>query len=148
MPITPLHFGTAMLLKRASGPRFSLLAFALSQVLLDLEPGLKLLGLLPEGAGLHAGHTWPTGAGVVLVAAAASAVGFRWLGQKSPTAWSSVAGSALGVVSHLLLDAVYHADVAVSIGLPGLNAVVSPSGLDGVLLVALVAGLAVSKMRW
>jgi hypothetical protein len=148
VPITPLHLGPALLLKRAAGSKFNLAAFIIAQVLLDLEPVLKILGLVPIQGGLHLSHTWPTGAGVVLVAAAASAWGFRWLGQKSPTAWIAAVSAALGVLSHLVLDAVYHADVAASIGLPGLSGVVSQGWLDAWLLVALVAGLAVSKVRW
>ena len=147
MPVTPLHIGPALLLKRAAGSRFSLSSFDLSQVLLDIEPGLKLTGLLTEGAGLHLSHTWSTGAVVGLVAAAASAWGCRWVVEgcgwrwrQNPSAWSSVLGAALGVLSHLGLDAVYHADVAASIGLPVLNGVVSQGWLDAGLLVALVAG--------
>lgn len=148
MPITPLHLGPALLLKRAAGSKFDLAAFIIAQALLDAEPVLKILGLIPAHGSLHLSHTWPTGAGVVLVAAAASAWGCLWLVQKSPTAWSSGAGAALGVLSHLVLDAVYHADVAVGLGLPGLSGVVSQGWLDAWLLVALVAGLAVSKVRW
>lgn len=146
MPITPLHLGPALLLKRAAGSKFDLVAFVAAQVLLDAEPVLKILGLLPAQGGLHLSHTWSTGAGVVLVAAAASAWGCQWVGRsrwrwrQNPTAWSSALGAALGVLSHLVLDAVYHADVAASTGLPGLNAVVSQGWLDAVLLVALVAG--------
>lgn len=147
MPITPLHLGPALLLKRAAGSRFSLVAFIVAQVLLDLEPVLKILGLLPAQGGLHLSHTWSTGAGVVLAAAAASAWGCRWVGRSrwvgrpNPTAWSSVLGAALGVLSHLVLDAVYHADVAAGLGLPVLSGVVSQGWLDAGLLVALVAGL-------
>lgn len=141
-----------MLLKRASGPRFSLLAFALSQVLLDLEPGLKLLGLLPEGAGLHVVHTWAVGAVVAVVAAVLGWGLGRVLGlsvchglglrrSPSPTVWIATTSAALGVVSHLLLDAVYHGDVAAGLGLPVLSGVVPQGWLDGALLVALVAGL-------
>lgn len=141
MPITPLHLGPALLLKRAAGSKFDLAAFVLSQVLLDAEPVLKILGLLPAQGGLHLSHTWPTGAGVVLVAAAASAWGCRWVGRPNPTTWIAAASAALGVLSHLALDAVYHADVAAGLGLPELSGVVSQGWLDAGLLVALVAGL-------
>lgn len=141
MPITPLHLGPALLLKRAAGSKFDLAAFIIAQVLLDLEPVLKILGLIPAQGGLHLGHTWSTGAGVVLAAAAASAWGCRWVGLQNPTAWSSMLGAALGVLSHLVLDAAYHADVAAGLGLPELNGVVSQGWLDGGLLVVLVAGL-------
>ncbi len=61
VPITCLHFGPALLLKRVAGNQLNLKTFALAQVLLDMEPGLKLIGLLPEGAGLHTCHTWALG---------------------------------------------------------------------------------------
>lgn len=141
MPITPLHLGPALLIKRAAGSKFDLVAFVAAQVLLDLEPVLKILGILPEQGGLHLSHTWPVGAGVVLVAAAASVWGCRWVGRPNPTAWSSVLGAALGVLSHLGLDALYHGDVAAGLGLPVLSGVVSQGWLDAGLLVALVAGL-------
>lgn len=149
MPVTPLHVGPALLLKRACGARFSLSAFVLSQVLLDLEPGLKLLGLLPEGAGLHVVHTWAVGAVVAVVAAVLGwglgrvlRVCHRLGLRRSPsnTVWIAAASAALGVMSHLLLDAVYHVDVAAGIGLPGLSGVVPQGWLDAGLLVALVAG--------
>lgn len=155
MPITPLHFGPAMLLKRAVGRQFSLAAFLAAQVLLDLEPGLKLFGLVPISDGPHLSHTWPTGAVVGLVAAVvgvgAGLCGWRRsLGMRlhcqTPTVWIAAASAALGVMSHLLLDGIYHADVAASIGLPGLSGVVPPLALDAALLVALVLGLAVMTL--
>lgn len=140
MPITLLHVGPALLLKRAAGTRFSLTSFITSQVLLDIEPGLKLFGLVPLQGGLHQGHTWLTGAGVALVAALAAWGVLRLRGQ-NPTVWISAASAALGVLSHLALDAVYHADVAAGLGFPELSGVVSQVWLDGGLLIALVAGV-------
>lgn len=145
-----------MLLKRAVGRQFSLAAFIAAQVLLDLEPGLKLFGLVPISDGLHLSHTWPRGAVVGLVAAVVgvgaglcgwrgSPPGMRLHGQ-TPTVWIAAASAALGVMSHLLLDGLYHADVAASIGLPGLSQVVPPLALDAALLVALVLGLVVMTL--
>lgn len=144
MPITPLHFGPALLLKRTAGRRFCITAFLTTQVLLDIEPGLKLFGLLLESGGLHVGHTVSTGAGIAAVTAASTWLMLRLWG-KSPTLWISAASAALGVASHLVLDGIYHADVAAGLGFRGLYGVVPQGWLDGVLLVALVAGLAVSK---
>lgn len=144
MPITPLHFGPALLIKQAGGCGFSLTAFLTTQVLLDIEPGLKLLGLLPESGGLHVGHTGATGAGVAAIAAVSTWLVLR-LRCKRPTFWISAASATIGVASHLVLDSIYHADVAAGLGFRGLCGVVSQGWLDGVLLVTLVAGLAVSK---
>lgn len=139
MPITCLHFGPALLLKRVAGNQLNLKTFAIAQVLLDMEPGLKLIGLLPEGAGLHTGHTWALGGYMVIT----SVVGF-WLVRCSrgatPSAWKSGLSAVFGVVSHLLLDGIYHADVAAGLGLQELSGVVPQGWLDGVLLVALLVG--------
>lgn len=139
MPITPLHFGPALLLKRAAGHRFSLLTFTASQVLLDIEPGLKLLGFIPESGGLHVWHTWSMGAGIAAVAALGAWLVLRLRGQ-NPSAWISATSAALGVLSHLALDSIYHADVAAGLGYPGLCGVVPQGWLDAGLLIALVAG--------
>lgn len=144
MPLTPLHIGPALLLKQAAGQKFSLPAFLAAQMLLDLEPGLKLLGLIKNRDDLHAWHTWTTGAGVVVLATVVGVlVGagrWGWWRSPSPTAWISGLSAAVGVVSHLLLDGLYHADVAAGLGCPGLSGVVPQGWLDVVLLVALVVG--------
>lgn len=143
MPITPLHFGPGVLARAAIGPRFGLAGFLVSQVLLDLEPGLKLFGLANEGAGLHEWHTWALAPAFVLAAWAVAVVGqrlvfvgqrWRWLRSSS---WSEAGGAIVGVVSHLLLDALYHSDVAANVFLPGASGLVSQSALDLSLLVLL-----------
>lgn len=139
MPITYLHFGPALLLKGVAGNRLNLKTFALTQVLLDMEPGLKIIGLLPEGAGLHTGHTWALGGYMAMAAVVGS-----WLVRRSrgvtPSAWKSGFSVVLGVVSHLLLDGIYHTDVAAGLGLPGLSGAVPQGWLDVGLLLALAAG--------
>lgn len=157
MPITPLHFGPALIARAALGPRFGLLGFLVSQVLLDLEPGLKLFGLADEGAGLHEWHTWALAPAFVL-AAWAVAMGLQWgmrgVGQRlvfveqrwrwlRSSSWSEAGGAIVGVVSHLLLDALYHADVAANVFLPGASALVSQSTLDLSLLALLPISAAI-----
>lgn len=139
-----------MLLKRTVGRQFSLAAFLAAQVMLDLEPGLKLLGLVPAHGGLHLSHTWTTGAVVALLAAVVGmlvgAGRWGWWRSPFPAVWISGLSAAVGVISHLLLDGLYHADVAVGLGCPGLSGVVPRGLLDRVLLVALVAGLALMTL--
>jgi len=151
VPITPLHFGPALIARAALGPRFGLLGFLVSQVLLDLEPGLKLFGFADEGAGLHEWHTWALAPAFALVAWVL-AVGTQWVmrrvgqrlvfvGQRlawlRSSSWSEAGGAIVGVVSHLLLDAVYHADVAAAVGLPGAWGLVPQSTIDLSLLALL-----------
>lgn len=78
-----------------------------------------MLGLLPESVGLHVGHTGATGAGVAAIAAVSTWLVLR-LRCNRPT-WISAASAAIGVASHLVLDSIYHADVAAGLGLPGLR---------------------------
>lgn len=157
MPITPLHFGPALLARAAFGPRFGLLGFLVSQVLLDVEPGLKLFGLAEEGAGLHEWHSWALAPAFVL-AAWAVAMGLQWgmrgVGQRlvfveqrwrwlRSSSWSEAVGATFGVVSHLLLDALYHTDVATNVLLPGASGLIPQSALDLSLLVLLPISAAI-----
>jgi len=127
-----------------------------SQVLLDVEPGLKLFGLIPEGSGLHEWHTWLLAPAFVMLAWGLASVGQRLLQGTTPrlmfveqrlgwlrsSSWSEAVGAAVGVVSHLLLDALYHTDVAAGIGLPSAIGLVPQSTLDISLLLLGVAGIA------
>ena len=128
----------------------------MSQVLLDLEPGLKLFGLIPEGSGLHEWHTWLLAPAFVVLAWALASMCQRLLQGTTPrlmfveqrlgwlrsSSWSEAVGATVGVVSHLLLDALYHADVAAAVGLPGASGVVSQPTLDLSLLLLGVTGIA------
>lgn len=153
MPITPLHFGPGLIAGAAFGPRFGLMGFLVSQVLLDLEPGIKMLGLEPEGVGLHTEHLWSLAPWYI-----ARATSLAWLlgiilaklrpeRFSRPRAWVELFGAIIGVVSHLLLDAIYHSDVAANLGLPGLNGLVSQGVLDGALAITLVVGLALLRYK-
>lgn len=137
MPVTPLHFGPAFLLKRAAGRWFSLIAFTASQFLFDVEPGLKLFGLIPEGAGLHVGHTWQIGA---VVAAISVGVGLMFARSNPHQLWAAVSGAIFGIVTHLLLDAIYHSDVATSALLPSMFGLISRGALDSALLLMAFIG--------
>ena len=46
MPFTPFHLGPGLAIKALGGHRISLLVFAGTQVLMDIEPLLGLLGLI------------------------------------------------------------------------------------------------------
>jgi len=43
MPFTPFHMSAAMLIKPTAGTRFSIIAFGLAQILIDIEPGIRML---------------------------------------------------------------------------------------------------------
>lgn len=127
MPFTPFHMGPALLLKPILNRRFSLITFGVAQVLMDIEPGI---GMLRDSGVLHGqSHTL---AGAILIALPAALVG-RWLApfllrrwnkgvvhhrlshlqEIESISWPIAISSALfGTLSHLLLDALMHMDMA------------------------------------
>ena len=127
MPITPFHFGPGALLKVIAPRYFSWTIFAISNVLIDLEPVVLFL-LIGDPA-----HPWlHTLPGAVAVAAVAALFGRKpcewilswWNRNLAPgwqcrllavepciprgTAWIS---AFVGTLSHLGLDSIMHADV-------------------------------------
>lgn len=115
MPFTPFHLGIGAAAKAAFGGRFSFMVFGGAQVLMDLEPGIKLLaGATP----LHGpSHTLLGALGVGALAAltgkpiAEFVLRFlRFPGYE--ISWSaSVIAAFLGTFSHVALDAIMHADM-------------------------------------
>jgi membrane-bound metal-dependent hydrolase YbcI (DUF457 family) len=126
LPITPLHFGPAILVKAALPRRFSLFIFALAQVLIDIEPVyLALRGRPP----LH--RTMHTLAGAALATVLLLAVGgrlYRWLsrrwgpslevgGRRIPLMRERLPRGAVllsalvGTLSQLLLDGLIYSDM-------------------------------------
>jgi hypothetical protein len=118
VPITPFHFGPGVLVSTASRSRVSFLAFAATNVLIDVE---SLYNMVTGQSRIHTFlHTY---LGSTL-AAAVVVLGFlpiRWLALKLPPwrvlAWrhlsvmSVVLGSLVGAWSHVLFDSVMHADI-------------------------------------
>lgn len=126
MPFTPFHFGPGAAVKAALGRRFSFTVFALSQVLIDVEPGIRMLA---DAEPLHPHiHTYLGATAVALVSALPgkpvcewalrlwnrqlSPAQARWLGVepgiRASAAWS---GAIIGAYSHIALDSVMHADL-------------------------------------
>lgn len=126
MPFTPLHMGPGALLKAALGRRFSLIGFGVSQVVIDLEP---LLRMLCNDAVLHGPSHTLVGA---LVVALVSLPLTEWLYPRLATFWNPQAdfhhlhfarmaenpartalatGCLVGGLSHVLIDGVMHADL-------------------------------------
>ena len=126
MPITPFHFGPGAALKALAPARFSFTVFALSQLVIDLEP---VLFFLASGEPLHPYlHTY---AGASAVALASLWPGRRlcewalraWNSRLSEAQarWMSVpaaigpraalAGAFLGAWSHVFIDSFMHGDL-------------------------------------
>ena len=116
MPFTPLHMGPGLLLKALLQGSFSLMVFGWAQILMDIQPLLVMVG----GDGqLHGFSHTLAGASLIGGVAIISGkylgqVGLRLLGLGSacPIRWTvAVTSGLLGSYSHVLLDAVMHADV-------------------------------------
>lgn len=125
MPFTPLHLGPAAVLKAALGRHFSFMVFGGTQVLMDIEPLVRIV----RGDGVLHGPTH-TYAGATAIAVLACAIGrpishgalrvwnaqlderSRWPAARMPIAWHAVVIAAfVGAWSHVLLDGFMHADM-------------------------------------
>ena len=115
MPFTPIHLGAGLAVKAVGRQQVSLLIFAGSQVLMDIEPLLAIINGWPVLHGLS--HTL---GGALIIAMLAALIGkplsqwlLRWL--KLPAqrlTWRVALLSALiGPLSHIGLDAIMHSDM-------------------------------------
>jgi len=102
MPLTPLHLAAGLPVRK----HVSLKSFIVVNVLIDLEPGLTMFfGMDRLGYALHQGvHTF---GGATLMMCITLLFGFPYPGKFKPWLY----GAALGGYSHILLDALVHADV-------------------------------------
>jgi hypothetical protein len=126
MPVTPLHMGPALAAKAVCGRHFSLLVFAFSQVVIDVEP---LIRILRGDAVLHGfTHTY---LGATLLGVFSLFAGrpvcewllryFRadprsaflgWLHGADTISWTAAAVSSFaGVWSHVFFDSIMHSDM-------------------------------------
>jgi membrane-bound metal-dependent hydrolase YbcI (DUF457 family) len=102
VPLTPLHLAAGLPAKK----HVSLKAFIIVNVLIDLEPGLSIFFRMDSlGYALHQGvHTF---GGATLMMCITLLFGIPYRGKFKPWLY----GAALGGYSHILLDALVHADV-------------------------------------
>lgn len=119
MPFSPLHMGPGILIKALLQGGFSLMVFGWAQILIDLQP---LFVLLRGDGQLHGfSHTWLGAALIAPVAALSgkplSEFGLRVLGltplDDPPRIawWVAWISAFIGTFSHVLLDAIMHADL-------------------------------------
>jgi hypothetical protein len=127
MPFTPFHMGAAMLAKPAATRNFSVLAFGIAQVAMDIEPGL---GMLFGWSVLHGPSHTIIGALLIacLVVWVSPAIcspilrrfnrearhyGQEWLCEPEEFLLTALVNGALfGTMSHLFLDSLMHHDFA------------------------------------
>ena len=119
MPATPFHFGPGLLLKAVAPHRFSVAAYSVTQVVIDIESGYHLLrGDYPVH---RQAHTFFLGGLIGLLCGLITWRVGRWLARprdvvpealqaeyRMPIAvWSGVFGG----VFHSVLDGIMHADI-------------------------------------
>ena len=126
MPFTPFHLGAALIVKPASGSRFSLLTFAIAQIAMDIEPGV---GMFLGSEVLH-GPSHTVG-GAFLIACIVALIAPRicdpllrrfnrelihykqyWLLEpESLNRTAVLSGAFFGTFSHIVLDSLMHHDI-------------------------------------
>lgn len=115
MPFTPFHLGPGAAFKAIGGRHFSFMVFGGAQVLIDVEPLIRIA----RGDFVLHGYTH-TIAGALVIGIVAALIGkpisaFVLASLRIPHApltWRAVfAGAFVGTFSHVLLDAVMHADM-------------------------------------
>ena len=119
MPATPFHFGPGLLVKAAAPRQFSMAAYSLSQVVIDLESGYYMLrGATPVH---REAHTFVIGGLIgLLCGLIVSRVG-AWFARPRdavPEALAAeyrlpvaVVSGVFGGIFHSVLDGIMHADI-------------------------------------
>ncbi len=154
MPVTPLHLGPGVLFKAFAGSNLSLVMFLLSQITMDLE---VILRFVLGSSHLHGFTNTIFGATVVLLFTVPlgkplcvgilrwwnrqlSAAQARWLGVSDTVTWTAAwIGGALGVYSHLILDAIMHADAAPWMPLSRVNSLIGLISVEQLNLLCLLS---------
>jgi membrane-bound metal-dependent hydrolase YbcI (DUF457 family) len=152
MPVTPFHFGVGLLAKGLAPARISVLAFAASQVVIDLETAYHLLR--QEWPVHRALHTFALAVPVGLVAG-----GLVWYAGKRVAAglaarWPrelglgpALLGGGLGGLTHPLLDGVMHDDIQPLMPFTSDNPFHHAVGLGALHLLCVAAGF-LGALAW
>jgi hypothetical protein len=159
MPFTPLHFGPGLIVKTAAPTRFSLTAFIVANVAIDVEPLYHIIqGDYPVHGPLHTllGATTTgllAGVSVFLLSQLSRRVPFlQNTTGKLPTFVQAefilsacILGGVIGGISHSLIDALIYSDVhpfaPMSLQNPFLGSV-RPDALTNSLVLAGAVGFA------
>jgi hypothetical protein len=165
MPVTPFHGGVGLIAKGLAGRRVSFLGFCATQVVIDIESGYFLLrGEWPVHRFLHTAIGAAVACGLVVWIG--RQVARRWSRRPEPdmalvrwgrgdlaallTTGGAAGTAALGVVGHLIPDAIMHADVRSFSPLTDANpfyGTLSLSALHGALVATGAVGLALIALR-
>ena len=149
MPFTPFHFGPGLLLKAAAPRQVSFLAFAVTQVLIDLESLYNLVqGAWPVHRELHTiGLATVAGlaAGTCTWLAARTLADRRLTVRPVLRAEGALApalvGGAAGGSTHSLLDGLMHSDIQPFQPFSRTNPLLGLVGQEALHLVCALAGI-------
>lgn len=126
MPFTPLHMGPGLAIKAVAGRHFSILAFGIAQVAMDIEP---LIGMIRGTDVLHGPtHTYLAALPIAVVVyfitpPLCQPILRRWNAElrhyrigrlASPDTFERLPvalGAFIGALSHVALDSIMHADI-------------------------------------
>jgi membrane-bound metal-dependent hydrolase YbcI (DUF457 family) len=153
VPFTPFHLGPGLLLKSAAPRRISFVAFATTQVAVDLEPLYFIVrGEYPVHRVLHT--VWAAGAvgvavGLVVWAAARGRAGGWGVAAREDLGRNAaIVGGLLGGVSHPLLDGLMHRDVHALRPLAETQWVLGPGGVAALHVGCVLAGALGATVLW
>lgn len=148
--------GPGLLVKAASGRRFSLMVFGFSQVAIDTEP---LVRIIRGDAVLHGfTHTY---LGATLVAIVSGVIGRpicqlllnywtpdpyspfqNWLRGPTFISWPvAIASAFVGTYSHVLLDSIMHSDMQPLAPRSDVNGLLQIISVDGLHLLCVFSGV-------
>ena len=119
MPATPFHFGPGLLVKAAAPRQFSMAAYSLAQIVIDIESGYYLLH---HATPVHRqAHTFALGGLIGLACGLIVSKVGTWLARPRdvvPEALAAeyrlpiaVVSGIFGGILHSLLDGIMHADI-------------------------------------
>jgi hypothetical protein len=136
VPFTPFHMGPGLAIKAVAGRHVSLMLFGFSQIVIDLEPAIRILRSDPFLHGFT--HTF---LGATLVALLSVVLGrpvcqwlldhcrpdpdsalLSWLAGSGRISWTAaLSGAFLGAYTHVVLDSIMHFDVEPFAPITGAN---------------------------
>lgn len=119
MPATPFHFGPGLLVKAAAPRRFSMAAYSLAQVVIDIESGYYLLqGATPVH---RQAHTFALGGLIGLMCGLIVSKVGTWIARPRDVVPEALAAEyrlpvaalsgIFGGMFHSLLDGIMHSDI-------------------------------------
>jgi len=126
MPFTPLHMGPALFIKPFTGPRFSLMAYGLAQIAMDIEPLIQMiraderhhrfthnfLAALAIGVLVAVLMRQPSEKLLRLYSRLLAHFRLGWLGEGTSISFRTMLMSALvGTLGHVMLDGLIHGDM-------------------------------------